>query len=246
MIETILAFIQQNSEWAFVIIFIVAFLESIAIVGLFVPGWLLLVGVGTLIGADVLMFYPIAFAAYAGAVIGEYLSYLIGYRYHDTVLSWAFVAKHEKLINKSREFFEKHGVSGVFIGRFFGPTRAVVPLIAGISEMRKITFFWVNIISGLIWAPLYLIPGILIGAAVNLEANASQTLIILFVLIAIGVTIVWNYSSKLLKENNEIKMLAFFKAGLAWAILLVMLILLFKSEYGVLIKNVLMVVYSKL
>lgn len=246
MTESILAFIQQNSEWAFAIIFVVAFLESIAIVGLFIPGWLLLVGVGTLIGADILDFYPIVIAAYAGAVIGEYLSYFIGYRYHETVLSWRFVAKHQELINKSREFFEKHGVSGVFIGRFFGPTRAIVPLIAGISEMRKMTFFWVNLVSGLIWAPLYLIPGILIGAAANLESNASQTLIVIFVLIAIAVTIVWNYSSKLLKDNNETKVLQFLKASLAWAILLVMLVILFKSEYGALIKDVLMVVYSKL
>ena len=56
MVESILEFIKQNSELAWLVIFVVAFLESMAIVGLLIPGWVLLVGVGTLIGADALSF----------------------------------------------------------------------------------------------------------------------------------------------------------------------------------------------
>ena len=137
MIESILEFIKQNSEFAWAVIFVVAFLESMAIVGLLVPGWVLLVAVGTLVGADVLSFYPIVFSAYLGAVIGEYISFHFGYHYHEKILSWQFVAKHKNLIRLCRRFFHRHGVGGVFIGRFFGPTRAVIPLVAGISEMNK-------------------------------------------------------------------------------------------------------------
>ncbi|MCF6193114.1 MAG: DedA family protein, partial [Kangiellaceae bacterium] len=165
--ESILATIQQHSEWAWLIVFIIAFAESMAIIGLLIPGWALLLGVGTLIGTDVLEFLPIVISAYFGAVIGEYLSFYVGYHYHDQILKWRFVATHQKLIDRTRDFFEKHGAMGVFIGRFIGPIRAVIPLIAGVAEMPKRTFFWVNLTSGLIWAPLYLIPGILVGVAFN-------------------------------------------------------------------------------
>lgn len=249
MTDNILLFIEQNAEWAALIVFIVAFLESIAIIGLLIPGWLLLVGIGTLIGVDLLTFYPIVIAAYLGAVIGEYLSFLVGYHYHQKVLAWPWVAGHQKLIDKSHEFFEKHGVSGVFFGRFFGPTRAVVPLVAGISEMKKQTFFWVNIVSGLIWAPLYLIPGILIGAAFSLEKQTGYYLIFILTLLAIASTVVWNYSKSYLKLSHRRKgksKLPFAKVGLSWCILIVMSAIFIGSPYWPLMLEILTVVVEKL
>lgn len=248
MIQSILLFIEQNAEWAALIVFIVALLESIAIVGLLIPGWLLLVGIGTLIGVDVLSFYPIAIAAYLGAVIGEYFSFLIGYHYHEKVLSIPFVAKHQKLIDKSHEFFEKHGISGVFFGRFFGPTRAVVPLIAGISEMNQKTFFWVNVLSGLIWAPLYLIPGILVGAAFALEKQSGYYLVFILTLIAIMATIAWNYSKSYFKsrESQIISSLPLIKMGLSWIIFVVMNAIFIASPYWPLMLDILSVVLDKL
>ena len=50
--EAILQTIQQHAEWAWFIVFLIAFLESLAIIGILVPGWVLLVGVGTMIEAE--------------------------------------------------------------------------------------------------------------------------------------------------------------------------------------------------
>ena len=248
MTDSILLFIEQHAAWATLIVFLVAFLESIAIVGLLIPGWVLLVGIGTLIGADVLTFYPIVFSAYIGAVVGEYLSYLVGYYYHDRVLAWPFVARHQKLIDTSRHFFQKHGISGVFIGRFFGPTRAVIPLIAGISEMKKRTFFWVNLVSGLLWAPIYLIPGILVGAAVSLEKQNGNYLLLILVLIAIMVTVAWNYTraSFANRQRGHSDILILVKTILAWATLIVMSIIFVKSAYWPMLEQIFEVLLSKL
>ncbi len=202
MTESILVFVEQNAQWAALIVFIVALLESIAIVGVMVPGWVLLVGVGTLIGSDILSFYPIVLAAYLGAVIGEYASYLVGYRYHDSILSLPFFQRHQRMVNSCHEFFEKHGVAGVFYGRFFGPTRAVVPLIAGISQMNKHTFFWVNVLSGIFWAPLYLLPGILVGAALSVDREASYMILGILGLITIMLYLATRYVKQYLYEYN--------------------------------------------
>lgn len=247
MIESILLFVENNSHWAWLIIFVVAFLESMAIVGLLIPGWLLLVGFGTLIGADALPFYPIVFAAYLGAVVGEYLSFLAGYYYHEKILRWPFVAKHDKLIDAAKTFFEKHGIGGVFIGRFFGPTRAVIPLAAGIAEMNRLTFAWVNLVSGLIWAPLYLIPGILVGAAFNLEKETAYHLIFICCLVIFTATIAISKSNQYWKATyRKGEKQKLYLVVLWWAIALTCFAIFARSEYWDLLIQILKVVVNKL
>lgn len=248
--ESILQAIQQNAEWAWLIVFLIAFIESLAIFGLFMPGWVLLVGIGTMIGADVLEFFPVVISAYFGAVIGEYLSYHAGYHYHEKILSWSFVARHDRLIEQSKRFFQKHGAAGVFFGRFIGPVRAVIPLVAGISEMPKRVFFWVNLTSGLIWAPLYLIPGILIGAAVNLEREITSSLV--FILVIIGI-VFWMAISQSKKSVKIIKgklkadrQLLAVNLVLVWAVLVVLIMILIKSTYWHILKDIFAVVLSKI
>jgi len=251
MVDSILTFIQENNQYAWFIVFVVAFLESIAIVGLLVPGWILLVGVGTLIGADVLSFYPIAIAAYVGAVVGEYMSFHFGYHYHEKILSWKFVAKHKKLIRISKRFFRKHGAGGVFVGRFFGPTRAVVPLAAGISEMNKMTFFWVNITSGIIWAPLYLLPGILVGAAFSLDTEQGYQLIGIMGLVVFVWFLAANATKKYWKETYHKKGTAqesinLTKVTLWWGIASACLAIFVRSPYWPLFLDISKVFIDKL
>jgi len=247
--ESILATIQQYSEWAWLIVFIIAFAESMAIIGLLIPGWALLLGIGTLIGADVLEFFPIVVSAYFGAVIGEYLSFYIGYHYHESILKWRYLANHQDLIDRTRDFFEKYGATGVFVGRFIGPIRAVIPLIAGIAEMPKRTFFWVNLTSGIIWAPLYLIPGILIGAAFNLDREISNALILILLMLALVLwlvlkqsLIVYKVVHKSLQRNRNF---AIINAVLAWGVFSVSLYILTQSEYFPHIEGIFQVLASK-
>ena len=247
--ESILATIQHHSEWAWLIVFIIAFAESMAIIGLLIPGWVLLLGIGTLIGTDVLDFFPIVISAYFGAVIGEYLSFYVGYHYHESILQWRFVASHQKLIDRTRDFFEKHGAMGVFIGRFIGPIRAVIPLIAGVAEMPKRTFFWVNLTSGLIWAPLYLIPGILVGAAFNLDKEISNALIIILLVLAVVLWmaikqshLLYKVMTKKLQRSLNFAML---NVVLAWMVFAVLLMVLIRSPYFPHIQAIFQVLESK-
>jgi len=248
--ESILQTIQHNSEWAWAFVFLIAFVESLAIFGIFMPGWVLLVGVGTMIGADILEFLPIVTAAYIGAVLGEYLSFHVGYHYHEKIVHWPIVAKRQHLIDRSKAFFEKHGAAGVFFGRFIGPVRAVIPLIAGISEMPKKTFLWVNLTSGVCWAPLYLIPGILVGAAFELDKELSTSL--LFILLILGI-ILWiaiqqsrlilNIHRGLVNRNIRFSII---NALLAWGIFFVAIVLISKSRYYDFLKTIFNILWSRI
>jgi membrane protein DedA with SNARE-associated domain len=110
-----------------VLAFAVAFLESLAIVGILMPGILLLFLVGTLIGPDWTLFLACWLAASSGALLGDGLSYWLGDRYRDRIPGiWPFRHRPELLV-ASRAQFRKHGGKAIVIARFIGPMRPVVP-----------------------------------------------------------------------------------------------------------------------
>jgi membrane protein DedA with SNARE-associated domain len=177
-VDGLLLWISNHPQWAELTVMLVAFLESLAIISLFVPGWLLLVGVGAIIGSGNLNFYDIAIAGFIGAFVGESLSYFIGWRYRKQVPQWRWFQQHPEWLAKSHNFFQKHGASSVALGRFFGPVRAFVPMVAGISEMPPMRFIFINFISALVWAPVYLLPGVVAGAAIEVDKQIGAAIII--------------------------------------------------------------------
>ena len=72
-------------------------------------------------------------------------------------------SRHQEAFIKGEHFFHQYGIYSVALGRFIGPIRAVIPTIAGSMGMSGKVFFIVNVFSALIWAPAYILPGILVG-----------------------------------------------------------------------------------
>jgi membrane protein DedA with SNARE-associated domain len=157
--QSIAAFVQTNRAWAAPVVFALAFGESLAFISLLVPAWAALVTIGALIAANELSFWPVWIAASLGAVLGDWLSYWIGLRLEHAVAHIWPLSRHPDLIPRGEAFVRKWGVPGVFIGRFFGPLRAVVPLVAGIFEMPYWRFQFANVSSALVWAAVLLTLG---------------------------------------------------------------------------------------
>jgi membrane protein DedA with SNARE-associated domain len=158
-VDSILAFVRVHHAYAAPLVFVLAFGESLAFVSLLLPATVLLIGVGAVIGATGIDFWPIYFAAAIGAALGDWVSYWLGLHYHEQIARMWPLSKHPQLMPRGHAFFEKWGWSGVFIGRFFGPLRAVVPLVAGACAMPQTPFQIANWTSAFIWAGLILGPG---------------------------------------------------------------------------------------
>ena len=151
----------MHQAWALWIVFVLAFGESLAFVSLILPATAILFGVGGLIGAADIGFWPLWGAAAPGAVLGDWLSYWLGYRYNYAIARIWPLSRHPDLLPRGEAFFRKWGILGVFIGRFFGPLRSAVPLVAGICGMHRMPFQIANVASAVVWATGVLMPGTL-------------------------------------------------------------------------------------
>jgi len=160
-VNMVVAFVRDHQAWAAPVAFALAFGESLAFVSLVVPATVILVTIGGLLGASDIDVIPIVLAAGVGGTLGYSVSYWIGLYFKDSITNyWPFRA-YPAMMKRGQEFFEKYGVFGVFLGHFFGPIRAVIPVIAGMASMRQIPFQIANVSSAFLWAAGVIVPSFL-------------------------------------------------------------------------------------
>jgi undecaprenyl-diphosphatase len=158
--------------WSGAIIFAVAMVESLAIVGIIVPGVAIMFAIGTLISNGTLDMFTTTLWAAAGASFGDGLSFALGKLYKEKIYTVGWFERHPEVLKKGHGFFEKYGMFSILIGRFVGPIRAVIPLIAGVLDMPLKQYLPINIIASILWAPAYLFPGLLFGNAISNTPNS--------------------------------------------------------------------------
>ncbi|ESW68151.1 MULTISPECIES: DedA family protein [unclassified Mesorhizobium] len=157
--QATIAFMRAHEAWGIPLVTMLAFGESLAFISLLLPATVILVGIGFLIGESGIAFWPLWLAAIVGAALGDWLSFWVGTRLGDRVSHYWPLKRYPDLLPRGHRFFERWGGLGVFIGRFSGPLRASVPLVAGICEMRVLTFQIANVSSAILWATGILAPG---------------------------------------------------------------------------------------
>jgi membrane protein DedA with SNARE-associated domain len=156
-------FVRDHEYWAAPIVLLLAFGESLAFVSLLIPAWGALIGIGALIGASGISFWPVWIAGGIGAGLGDWLSYWLGFKYKEQVAQMWPLSRYIDILPRGEAFVTKWGVPGIFIGRFFGPLRASVPLAAGIFEMPYGRFQAANFVSAFVWSAALLLFGDIIS-----------------------------------------------------------------------------------
>jgi len=160
--------------------FVTAFGESFAFISLLFPGTSLLIAAGALMAAGSLPYFPVMAGAVIGAVLGDTVSFWIGHRFGPGIARvWPFTRSPELLPSGIR-FFARHGGKSVFIGRFFGPVRAVIPLAAGVMRMQRGRFWLANVTSALVWAPMLLFAGDAVGDVGDRLIGSANTVMLVF------------------------------------------------------------------
>ncbi|MFM8681211.1 MAG: DedA family protein [Alphaproteobacteria bacterium] len=151
-------FVETHAHWAGPVVFAICFLESLALVSAIVPATVLLIGIGSLATAGVLDLATLSAWGIVGAGLGFWASYEGGRRYARQIEALPWLARRPQLLAKGHGFFERWGAMAVFIGRFVGPARVVVPMMAGTMGVEGRRFHLANWASAVIWAPMLLAP----------------------------------------------------------------------------------------
>jgi len=155
----VVEFVRAHEIWAAPIIGALAFGESLAFISLLLPAWAILVALGAVIGQSGISFWPIWVAGAVGAALGDWLSYWVGIKLGPAVAHVWPLSRHPDLLPKGETFVAKWGALGIFLGRFSGPLRATVPLVAGIFAMPFWLFQTANFVSAFVWVAVLLTLG---------------------------------------------------------------------------------------
>jgi len=189
--QELLIWLNAHPGWGFLIVLLVAFFESLVLVGILLPGIVILFGVGTLIGLGVIEMIPIWIAATTGAFFGDSLSYALGHRFRGHLLDiWPF-SRYPALMERGTRFFHLHGAKSVVAGRFIGPLRPIIPSVAGMMGMKPSRFLAVDIPACITWAPSFLLPGMLFGASLEVASEYTGRLTVMLVILVAMLWLTW-------------------------------------------------------
>ncbi len=200
--------LHAHPHWAGIVAFFISFAESLAVIGLFLPGSLTMGAIGTLIGAGIIPMTETFIWAAVGAASGDVLSYWLGYYCKQRIRYIWPLRLYPQWIDKGEAFFSHHGGKSVFIGRFIGPMRPIMPMIAGIMKMPFRRFLAICIVASCGWAPAYMFPGILIGmAAMEMTSSAALYFLLKIAGIAIAAVILlialWEITTYFFEKLNQ-------------------------------------------
>ena len=171
---------------------VVAFAESLPVLGALVPGDVVILGIGALVPTGAVGLWPLILAATVGAIVGDGLSFGLGRHYREAILGRWPVRGHRAWVARGEQFIERHGGKSVFVARFTPGMRAIVPALSGILRMSIVRFCTLNVLSAVIWAPLHVVAGAAIGAAlVLLGAVAGRLAMLVAIVLALVALVIW-------------------------------------------------------
>ena len=167
-LDSVTGWLTVNPQWLAAAVFIVAFVECLAIAGLIVPGTVLLFAVAVLAGSGALSLSETLLLGFVAGVLGDIVSYLVGRHFHQNIRRLPGLRHHPEWIAGAEAYFQRYGIASLLVGRFIGPLRPMLPMVAGMFDMPFPRFAAVSLLAAAGWSVAYLLPGWATGAAIRL------------------------------------------------------------------------------
>ena len=160
-------------HWGYLILFLSAVVETLPVLGTFIPGHTVVFFSGFLAYAGIFRLDAAIVVAFAGAVTGDLLAYIIGRKYgHDFIIRYGkYFFLNEKRYEKTKAMIEEHAGKTLIIGRFGSFTRALTAFIAGTSKVKFHKFIFYAIIGGAAWASSSVLVGYFFGQGFETAAK---------------------------------------------------------------------------
>jgi membrane-associated protein len=163
MDEHLAAIISQYGTWTYALLFLIIFMETGFVVTPFLPGDSLLFAAGSFAALGSLspwvLFGLLGFAA----VLGDTINYWVGNYIGDRAFSGNIRWLKKEYLDRTHEFYEKHGGKTIILARFIPIIRTFAPFVAGVGSMTYGRFIVYNVVGGLSWVAIFTSMGFFFG-----------------------------------------------------------------------------------
>ena len=181
------AFIIEYHYWVYAILFAIVFVETGLVIMPFLPGDSLLFAVGMFAAQGSLDITVAIVVLLTAAILGDGCNYLIGKYVGNRILEWRLfnrkLVKPEHL-EKTHQFYEKHGAKTIIIARFVPFVRTFAPFVAGVGHMSYKTFTSFNVIGAILWVVGISLAGFFLGNYEIVKTNFEK---VVFLIIFISI-----------------------------------------------------------
>lgn len=186
--EHLAEFVAQHGALVYGLLFAIIFAETGLVVTPFLPGDSLLFAAGAIAGTGMLDVRLLIVLLFIASVLGDAVNYSVGRYIGPRVFRpEGRKGRLERLLNpkhleRTHEFFERHGGKAVVMARFVPIVRTFIPFVAGAGSMTYSTFAFYNVFGGALWVLVCVGAGYLFGAIPIVKDN--------FELVVVGIVFV--------------------------------------------------------
>jgi len=196
--------VNTYNALTYLILFAIIFCETGLVVTPFLPGDSLIFAAGAIaaLPTNPLNIYFLAIILLSAAILGDNTNFFIGRFIGQKVYDKNYRLIKRKYLDKTHEFYEKHGGKTLIIARFMPIIRTFAPFVAGVGSMKYPRFITFCLIGNVIWVNLFCWAGYLLGNNAFVQKNFS-IIIIAIILVSVLPPIVTIISHKLKKKQSE-------------------------------------------
>jgi len=196
--------IQNYGTWTYLILFAIIFMETGLVVTPFLPGDSLLFAAGTFASpalGSALNIFILWMLLVAAAIIGDTVNYWIGHYIGPRAFSGEIRFLKKDYLDRTHEFYEKHGGKTIILARFVPIVRTFAPFVAGVGEMSYGRFLTYNVVGGFLWVSIFTLGGYFFGNLTFVQENF--TLVVVAIIIISVLPAVYEIIKERLKRPSE-------------------------------------------
>ena len=175
--------ISNYGAWTYGILAGVVFMETGFVVTPFLPGDSLLFAAGTFAALGSLNPFLLFGLLSTAAILGDTVNYHIGQYIGERAFSGEIKFLKQEYLEKTQEFYDKHGGKAIILARFVPIIRTFAPFVAGIGTMKYRKFISYNVIGGIVWVAIFISMGYFFGNIPFVKENFE---FVIFGIIAIS------------------------------------------------------------
>jgi membrane-associated protein len=193
--------INQYGTLTYFFLFIVIFAETGFVFTPFLPGDSLIFAAGTFAAKELFNVHVLFIMFSTAAIIGDTVNYWIGHYIGPKVFDMNIKFLKKEYLERTHQFYEKHGGKTIILARFIPIVRTFAPFIAGVGSMSYKKFISYNFIGGIIWVGLFVYSGYYFG---NLSFVKNNFSVVIIAIVAISVLpAFYEYFKHKFKKNKK-------------------------------------------